>query len=723
MDIEFISRDLPDMLAGNPPYNTAISSRTSRVGFNWADVGVVTPPANVYSWNCIMTSVQYRGMSIVGICFKGTLAMSLSGNGKYKTASYSLINDCFVEGSSFNNTTFYKETHSHNGENFTILYMSFVPTESKVSQPNSLWTANDDSFIAYPNIPAFNQTTVNPSLGIRDAIENFLFPSSTLSFDATIRSSSDGMRDNDAIFKVKNWGNIQNLPSGKYPYDYGIGFGAASWGGVHSGKTVGDFTLSSEISWGYKELYGKLTPAEQQEAYSNGYIDAKVYMYHASIVDAYHTVRLFPNGTMTLLSETAPGHLYVYANTSAYDDDRFDDDDGVMIQQVPGQEMSIDNLLTTSYALDDNTLMQFGSWLWDNDLQGQIFENQVAPIENVISCKRIPFDIPNVGDNPKDPDNKVDMHCGNLPVLYGGSPVKAFKAHSTHRFDVGIFKIPTYTGDYLDYENNISIYLPYIGIQAIPSSICYKRTLVDAKKGKHTITAKNKDGSTYTVQVPKVVGRKLGVVYYYDIIYGSCCALLYTESSEEDNPLIWNGKTVEGGNLFAVFNGDCGVDIPVTASNRASNELSLRKTGDNMMTGVIAGAVGGAMAGGIPGAITGAITAGIGTSLNYRAQERNQEVHFTTSGGFSSQIASYMSKTVTVFVEHAVYKKDPENYGHENGYPCNLTLNMRSLRGLGYTELSGECEISGIPCFEEERKALKEALMQGFYISDNVISE
>jgi hypothetical protein len=141
-----------------------------------------------------------------------------------------------------------------------------------------------------------------------------------------------------------------------------------------------------------------------------------------------------------------------------------------------------------------------------------------------------------------------------------------------------------------------------------------------------------------------------------------------------------------------------------------------------MATGVITSALAGAISGGTGGGLLGAAIGGavnalqsaVSGALHTKNNAVNQETHFTTSSGFSSQIASFMPSSPMLFVEYTDMDKDPSSYAHENGYPCNLNLNMSDI--CGYTELDGSIEVSSIPCLEEERVLLKQALMEGFYL-------
>lgn len=483
------------------------------------------------------------------------------------------------------------------------------------------------------------------------------------------------------------WDNIYNIPAGMYSSSYFITVLSGSSGGDAGGTRVAVCPYRDKI---YQVLYGDLFNAlsevGQQQAMENDYLYITCNLCHTegerTIIDQSAKFKIDRVGTATTEHTEGGGTVTPHSNTSPRPNGDYDGSTGDIDASGTGQALAIDNIITTSYAVTEQQLNDFGDWLWTNDLSTTVFGNQVAPIENVLSCKRIPFDVATA--------TNTNIWLGNI-----NSNVACVLASTNHYQNIGSIQIPTPCGGtFLDEQNNVSIYLPYCGIQSIPTSICYDKTL-------YTVTLPN----GFTKQIPKLTGRTLTVKYVYDMIYGTCAALLYMDS-----------------NLFGVYNGTCGVDIPLTASNRASNQLALQKDGGNMITGIITSAVGGAVSGGMSGGLLGAAIGGIigagesalGGALRTKNNAMTQETHFTTSGGFSSQIASFMSPNVTIFVEYTDIGTIPDSYAHENGYPCNLDLNLSDL--VGYTELDGAIEISNIPCLEEERILLKQALQDGFYL-------
>ena len=495
-----------------------------------------------------------------------------------------------------------------------------------------------------------------------------------------------------------NWNNLQNIPAGMYAASYqvrvGINYTAAPDASIPITELVKLPYVSSYVTTGrdtsyqcgYLDALQQMPSQAQEYAVAQGWCSYFVQLFHhdnGQVIDATYIFQIKENGEIRDYTPSGTGGTVTpHENTSPRPNDDYSGDTGSIDTPVAGQALSVDNLLTTSYACTDAQIQAFGQWLWNNGLSITVMGNQTSPIENILSCKRIPFDVASA--------TSTNIWLGDI-----NSGVSCVLAQTNHTQTVGSITIPKPCGGtFMDERNNISIYLPYCGLHSIPTSICYYKTL-------ETVTLPN----GFTKQVPKLTGRTLSVTYVFDMIYGTCAALCYMDNA-----------------LFGVFNGSCGVDIPLTQSNRASNELALRKDGGNMATGVITSALAGAISGGTGGGLLGAAIGGavnalqsaVSGALHTKNNAVNQETHFTTSSGFSSQIASFMPSSPMLFVEYTDMDSDPTSYAHENGYPCNLNLNMSDI--CGYTELDGSIEVSNIPCLEEERVLLKQALMEGFYL-------
>ena len=517
------------------------------------------------------------------------------------------------------------------------------------------------------------------SFAMNDALETYFNPVLDVIMD--VDAYSTGNTANTTILTAL-WDNIQNLPADMYPASYQVRISAYVAAGHMSEVAYVPYT-AKQFQVSFMNFIGYMTESEQDDAIINERVFMALELGHNDgerfVVDAPYKFRLGIDGDIQ--NETDPdtgGNVDVHVHIPPTANDNYNPDTSELTPQAPGQAMSVDNLLYTSYILDDTALTAFGQYIWANDLVQTLYANQTSPVENILSCKRIPFTIGGADTSIK---------IGNIDTEIGTTSLAGHvkKSASGHVKDCGTITVPVYNGgNWLDMTNKYSIYLPYCGIQSLPTDALLKQTI-------------GADG------VPKVTGRTLGVKYYYDIIYGTVIAEVSVD-----------------GNAMFIFNGECGIDIPITASNRASNQLAMLKGGANTMlsgvSNVVGGVISGAMSGGLIGAAVGGLMGVGNTAMNVAKEEVNRqtyELHYTTSGGFNSQVASYLTPTITLYCEHVLYT-EPAGYAKENGYPCYLNRNMSEL--TGYTELDGSIEISGIPCLEEERDLLKQALMDGFYL-------
>lgn len=485
------------------------------------------------------------------------------------------------------------------------------------------------------------------------------------------------------------WDNIQGIPAGLYPSSYTMVFNVRD--SAHTWVFLASMPYNSDpkkYKFGYTEALNVMTPEARQQAMADhilnvdvsfGITDPDIQQYpHIDIVNgAWFTIDMSDNS----VTATDPGEgntQYPHSNTDPGTNDSYADDDSEHDPQAPGQALSVDNLVSRSYVVTVAELQAFAAFLWTNDLQATMYANQVSPIENLLSLKRLPFDV-------DVQQSQVEIFLGNV-----NSHVRGYPTNSGHTqlINQNLKRFKVIHDSFLDYETNITIYLPYCGMQSIPTSLCYEQY-------------KDQNG------LPHIQGREFQVTYYYDIIYGTCAAEL---------AVFWTDtQQIKHKEIFAVYNGNCGIDIPVTQSNRANSELGMIKSGGNAAVGILQSFVSGVagILSGNPGAAVGSVSNMVGTSLREVNNQQTQERHYTTAGGFSSQVASYLSASVVVLYDSPIYT-EPTGFAHENGYPTNLFLKMSSL--TGYTELDGTIEIEGIACLDEERELLKQALMDGFYL-------
>ena len=337
--------------------------------------------------------------------------------------------------------------------------------------------------------------------------------------------------------------------------------------------------------------------------------------------------------------------------------DENDDDDpsdgGADDDPNPTPALHTNGTLTTSYSVTYNHLKSLGAKIWNESFYSSLLKINSNPIENIISCKAIPVSIG--GEEKNIVLGNVDMGitgkiCNeSYSLLVGSITIKGRKSRSY---------------DFLDYEpyTNLSIYLPFIGIKKLDTSIC--------------------------------MGRTLKVVYNIDVITGTCRAMIYIN-----------------GYVMYAFNGNCGVDIPISSMNRAQVEMGFLSS----LVGVAGGAgiatVGMAMNN--PYAAINGATNSIQSGLNMASSQYNT----TTNGTSSPNIDFNINRKCYIIYDRPVLYNDllTDTFYHTNGRVSHKTRKLLQLRG--YTEISPNTDLK-IKCTTDELEELRNILSSGFIIKN-----
>lgn len=174
----------------------------------------------------------------------------------------------------------------------------------------------------------------------------------------------------------------------------------------------------------------------------------------------------------------------------------------------------------------------------------------------------------------------------------------------------------------------------------------------------------------YEIDPAQCVGHELTVKYAFDIIVGQCKAFLFVDNI-----------------YYTSFEGQCGVDVPLVSTNRAQLESGL-----------------------LASTVTSVLTA---NPLPLIMQAINSQYQSQRSGAYSATLG--WAETRRCFVVFMIPNSQyPRSYGHDYGYPCNLTYNLGQLSG--FTQTIQDPDISGIPCTQEEGEMIKSMLSSGVYL-------
>lgn len=319
---------------------------------------------------------------------------------------------------------------------------------------------------------------------------------------------------------------------------------------------------------------------------------------------------------------------YTSDDDGGYDDGKDDDD-------ADGESKDISagiGVLTTTFKMTKERLQQLGQFLWGSSIFDKFSLVNNNPIENIVSCKAIPLEQSGVNQQ---------IVLGNVETGVNGEKISTNFGKTT----IGSVTVAEYYKNFLDYSpyTNIIIYLPYIGFRELDTSM--------------------------------VMGKTLKVEYTTDCITGGCLAQI----------------SVGGVRLYE-FTGNMGIDIPITASNRAQVEA-----------GYIQAGVGAAMS------LAGGNIAGATTALINSA---TAQYHYSSTGNPSPMCVASTNRTCYVVIDRPQFQK-LKAFNHTRGQKCNLSKTIGSLKG--FTICDSNIDLSGISATETEKEEIVNILSTGFF--------
>ena len=334
------------------------------------------------------------------------------------------------------------------------------------------------------------------------------------------------------------------------------------------------------------------------------------------------------SSTFTAHDGTEGSDGYTKDDDKGYDDNKDKDDDdndtNVLSSGI--------GVLTSTFHMTKERLVQLGQFLWGSSIFDEFSLINNNPIENIISCKAIPYAISGTTQ---------EITLGNVKTGVNGEKISQNFSKQT----IGSVAIAEHYKNFLDYApyTNVIIYLPYIGFKELDTSL--------------------------------VMGKTLRIEYTLDVITGGCLAQIYV------------GKI----RLYE-FTGNIGVDISITASNRAQVESAYINAG----VGVVSSAM--------SGNVTGAVNSIIGAATS--------QYHYSGTGNPSPSCVASTNRTCYVVIDRPQYQP-LKAFNHTRGRMCCLSKTIGSLKG--YTVCDGNIDISGISATDEEKDEIVNILSTGFF--------
>lgn len=300
-----------------------------------------------------------------------------------------------------------------------------------------------------------------------------------------------------------------------------------------------------------------------------------------------------------------------------------------------------DAVLTKTYCVTSLNMQNVGAKLWSQSYF-DVLKVQTNPIENIIACKWFPFTVSGTNEQ---------IQIGDVPFgVYGDkiSSIKVIPFTSTFKYTPtsnrqGYLSCSPYT--------MIKLHLPYCGVVQLDATEILERTL----SGKYVI----------------------------DLITGDILVILTLDSMPYIN-----------------ISGKMGVDIPLSATNRAQTELGIANKALSATLGAAAHTIGGDYLGAAGAAGNGILSI---MGMDYTTQR---------SGTHSPACSTYEDRSVWLEIIRSIaYVSEGYRSGH--GYPAHVYRQLR--KGQGYVQIDKGARIS-VAMTDEENRELESIMQQGFYV-------
>lgn len=343
----------------------------------------------------------------------------------------------------------------------------------------------------------------------------------------------------------------------------------------------------------------------------------------------WHRTQEGDGSTFTVKDGQEGSDGYTDDNDDGYDDGKDNDEK----DNDTGDVSAGIGVLTSTFKMTKERLVQLGQFLWSADIFDRFSLINNNPIENIVSCKSIPINT--------DGTNQ-EIVLGNVATGVNGEKINNNFSKQT----IGSIAINEHYHNFLDYTpyTNVILYLPYIGFKELDTTL--------------------------------VMNKTIKVIYTVDAITGGCLAQVYSN----------------GVRLYE-FTGNVGIDIPITASNRAQVE-----------SGYIQAGVGATMS---------AIGGNVGSAVTSLLNSATSQYNYSSTGNPSPMCVASTNRTCYVIIDRPNYQ-NLKAFNHTRGRKCYLSKTIGSLKG--FTICDSNIDLSGINATQSELEELKEILSSGFYV-------
>lgn len=307
--------------------------------------------------------------------------------------------------------------------------------------------------------------------------------------------------------------------------------------------------------------------------------------------------------------------------------------------------------LFTVYKCTFSNLVSLGNFLWQ--------ENTITALKNIWANDPMSAII-SLHQIYKTPDTTRDKEI-RLGMLNTG--ITALEIEDRYQTVLcGSIVVGEYFNDVRDYQTEMSIYLPFIGI--------------------------------HQLDIAEFIGGRISVQYTVDIFTGDCVATIAVQRGTTHSKVLYT------------FNGNCASPLPLSAADKSRLFANIANTVVGTVKGLVAG---GAIAGPM-GAAMGAGNALVSGALN-TALTHNIDIQ--KSGSLSGNFGAMgYKKPYLIYGRPQPY--DAVDRETLEGFPVNMTVSLSSLSGFTRVKYVHVDNIPGAT--DTEKQMIEAALKEGVII-------
>ena len=328
--------------------------------------------------------------------------------------------------------------------------------------------------------------------------------------------------------------------------------------------------------------------------------------------------------------------------------------------------LSSTGVFNRCYSMDANSVNDLCDYIYnaDDSIFEEIMDGVLTgnPMESLIDLRLYPFDV-----------MAIATGGASQQIKFGRvqTPIVGYKLPNLTRciINLGSAVVPRCYNNFLDYQMDIKLYIPFIGMVDLPVELC--------------------------------LNKHVNVQMAVDFVTGACTAMVYIE-----------------GIIYSYHQGVIGISIPMTGTG--SSEYAKTMIGNiiGLASGSGKGAAEGVKGmGTVSGAVAGAVKETASNLMDIAGNARTGS-HLQTCGASTPQVSLYQPLYCYMLVEipNPLEGAYDDNYANNVGYACFEPVNsILMMQNKGFTCFEN-VKLTIPTATDKEKEELLQLLKSGVFM-------